>query len=78
MCFQLTQKHQLHTKAVLTLSSISLLRQSFLDVIIELEKLDIVSPERVDSIEKCLRDIGRVDLAKKVSAYKMSGDYLTV
>ncbi|KAL3056515.1 hypothetical protein OYC64_019074 [Pagothenia borchgrevinki] len=45
---------------------------SFLDVIIELEKLDIVSPERVDSVEKCLRDIGRVDLAKKVSAYKMS------
>ncbi|KAK5861244.1 hypothetical protein PBY51_022656 [Eleginops maclovinus] len=46
--------------------------KSFLDVIIELEKLDIVSPERVDSVEGCLRDIGRVDLAKKVSAYKMS------
>ncbi|XP_028446974.1 CASP8 and FADD-like apoptosis regulator isoform X2 [Perca flavescens] len=46
--------------------------KSFLDVIIELEKLDIVSPERVDCIEKCLRNIGRVDLAKKVTAYKMS------
>ncbi|KAA8588233.1 CASP8 and FADD-like apoptosis regulator isoform X1 [Etheostoma spectabile] len=46
--------------------------KSFLDVIIELEKLDIVSPERVDCIEECLRTIGRVDLAKKVTAYKMS------
>ncbi|XP_042351205.1 CASP8 and FADD-like apoptosis regulator [Plectropomus leopardus] len=46
--------------------------KSFLDVIIELEKLDIVSPERVNFVEGCLRDIGRVDLAKKVTAYKMS------
>ncbi|XP_054471393.1 CASP8 and FADD-like apoptosis regulator isoform X2 [Anoplopoma fimbria] len=46
--------------------------QSFLDVVIELEKLDIVSPERVDSVEECLRNIGRVDLAKKVTAYKTS------
>ncbi|KAM8856687.1 CASP8 and FADD-like apoptosis regulator isoform 1-T4 [Spinachia spinachia] len=46
--------------------------QSFLDVIIELEKLDIVSPGRVDFVEECLRNIGRVDLAKKVTAYKMS------
>ncbi|TNN53982.1 CASP8 and FADD-like apoptosis regulator [Liparis tanakae] len=46
--------------------------QSFLDVIIELEKLDIVSPERVDFVEECFRNIGRVDLAKKVTAYKMS------
>ncbi|XP_034417038.1 CASP8 and FADD-like apoptosis regulator isoform X2 [Cyclopterus lumpus] len=46
--------------------------QSFLDVIIELEKLDIVSPERVDFVEQCFRNIGRVDLAKKVTAYKMS------
>ncbi|KAI3356171.1 hypothetical protein L3Q82_017420, partial [Scortum barcoo] len=44
----------------------------FLDVIIELEKLDLVSPERVDLVEDCLRDIGRIDLAKKVTAYKMS------
>ncbi|XP_075964837.1 CASP8 and FADD-like apoptosis regulator [Anarhichas minor] len=46
--------------------------QSFLDVIIELEKLDIVSPERVDFVEECFKNIGRVDLARKVSAYKMS------
>uniref|UniRef100_A0A8C3AQ17 CASP8 and FADD-like apoptosis regulator n=1 Tax=Cyclopterus lumpus TaxID=8103 RepID=A0A8C3AQ17_CYCLU len=49
------------------------MEKSFLDVIIELEKLDIVSPERVDFVEQCFRNIGRVDLAKKVTAYKMSG-----
>lgn len=43
-------------------------------MIIELEKLDIVSPGRVDLVEECLRNIGRVDLAKKVTAYKMSGE----
>lgn len=46
--------------------------KSFLDVIIELEKLDIVSPERVDFVEERLKDIGRLDLAKKVKAYRMS------
>ncbi|KAM6934049.1 CASP8 and FADD-like apoptosis regulator [Xenentodon cancila] len=46
--------------------------KSFLDVLIELEKLDSVSPERVDIVEKCLKDIGRVDLAKKVTAYRRS------
>ncbi|XP_070771072.1 CASP8 and FADD-like apoptosis regulator isoform X2 [Enoplosus armatus] len=46
--------------------------KNFLDVIIELEKLDIVSAERVDFVEDCLQDIGRLDLAKKLTAYKMS------
>ncbi|XP_019945252.1 CASP8 and FADD-like apoptosis regulator isoform X2 [Paralichthys olivaceus] len=46
--------------------------KNFLDVIIELEKQDQVSPERVDIVEKCLINIGRVDLAKKVTKYKMS------
>ncbi|XP_029968374.1 CASP8 and FADD-like apoptosis regulator [Salarias fasciatus] len=46
--------------------------ENFLDVIIEMEKLDLVSPERVDLVEKCLNNIGRIDLAKKVTAYKMS------
>ncbi|XP_073330105.1 CASP8 and FADD-like apoptosis regulator isoform X1 [Pagrus major] len=44
--------------------------KSFLDLIIELEKLDVVSPESVDAVEECLINIGRLDLAKKVSAYK--------
>ncbi|CAB1329164.1 unnamed protein product [Coregonus sp. 'balchen'] len=36
--------------------------KSFLDVIVELEKLDRVSSEKVELIERCLRDISRVDL----------------
>ncbi|XP_034041806.1 CASP8 and FADD-like apoptosis regulator a [Thalassophryne amazonica] len=45
----------------------------FLDVIVELEKLDQVSSERVDFLEQCLQNIGRVDLAKKVHMYETSG-----
>lgn len=43
-------------------------------MIVELEKLDKVSSERVDFIEECLRNIGRVDLAKKINVYRMSGE----
>lgn len=53
---------------------IRLLLQSFLDVVIELQKLDLVSPERVDFMEECLRSISRVDLAKKVAKYKVPGE----
>lgn len=49
------------------------LLQTFLEVMIELEKLDSVSPERVELVEECLQNIGRLDLAKTVAAYKMSG-----
>lgn len=52
----------------------SLLWQNFLDLITELEKLDRVSSEKVDFVEECLRNVGRVDLAKKVNVYKMSGE----
>lgn len=52
----------------------SLRWQSFLDVVVELEKQDKVSSRSVSLVEECLRDIGRVDLAKKVNAYKMSGE----
>lgn len=44
----------------------------FLDVIAELEKLDMVSSDSVNLVEECLSEIGRMDLAKKVTAYKMS------
>lgn len=47
--------------------------QSFLDVVIELEKLDMVSSQSVDLVEECLVGIGRLDLTRKVSAYKKSG-----
>ncbi|XP_040912348.1 CASP8 and FADD-like apoptosis regulator [Toxotes jaculatrix] len=46
--------------------------KNLLDVVIELEKLDLVSAEKVDLVEECLKNINRVDLAKKVAAYKMS------
>lgn len=48
--------------------------KNFLDVIVELEKRDSISPERVDFVEKCLRDIDRIDLAKRVASYKMSAE----
>lgn len=47
--------------------------KNFLDVVVELEKLDQVSSERVDFVEQCLSNIGRVDLARKVNMYKKSG-----
>lgn len=43
-------------------------------MVVELEKQGIVSSESVCLVEKCLREIGRVDLAKKVNAYKMAGE----
>ncbi|CAK6954225.1 CASP8 and FADD-like apoptosis regulator [Scomber scombrus] len=46
--------------------------KNFLDVVTELEKLDKVSPERVELVEECLRHIDRIDLAKKVNMYKTS------
>ncbi|XP_046902982.1 CASP8 and FADD-like apoptosis regulator [Hypomesus transpacificus] len=45
---------------------------NFLDVVVELEKLDKVSSDSVDMIEQCLRNVGRVDLAKKVNLYQSS------
>ncbi|XP_061662666.1 CASP8 and FADD-like apoptosis regulator isoform X2 [Syngnathoides biaculeatus] len=46
--------------------------KDFLDLVIELEHVGKVSPTRVDLLEECLMDIGRVDLAKKLKVYKMS------
>ncbi|XP_024919332.1 CASP8 and FADD-like apoptosis regulator isoform X3 [Cynoglossus semilaevis] len=46
--------------------------KTFLDLAVELEKQDLVSPERVDLLEECLKNAGRVDLARKVAAYKTS------
>ncbi|XP_039883877.1 CASP8 and FADD-like apoptosis regulator isoform X1 [Simochromis diagramma] len=46
--------------------------KSFLDIIVELEKLDSVSPERLDFVEDCLTNIGRIDLVKKLTTYKNS------
>uniref|UniRef100_A0A672K964 CASP8 and FADD-like apoptosis regulator b n=1 Tax=Sinocyclocheilus grahami TaxID=75366 RepID=A0A672K964_SINGR len=46
--------------------------QSFLDVVVELEKLDQLSSEKMDLIEHCLRSIHRADLAKKISHYQQT------
>ncbi|XP_052004924.1 CASP8 and FADD-like apoptosis regulator [Xyrauchen texanus] len=47
--------------------------QSFLDIVVELEKLDQLSSEKMDMIEHCLRSIHRADLAKKISHYQRRG-----
>ncbi|XP_061663996.1 CASP8 and FADD-like apoptosis regulator [Syngnathoides biaculeatus] len=40
--------------------------KDFLDLVVELEHVGKVSPTRVDLLEECLMDVGRVDLAKKL------------
>ncbi|KAJ8362589.1 hypothetical protein AAFF_G00367750 [Aldrovandia affinis] len=47
---------------------------SFLDVVVELEKLDKVSCGDVELIEQCLHRIRRVDLAKRVQQYRAGGE----
>ncbi|XP_051957610.1 CASP8 and FADD-like apoptosis regulator a [Xyrauchen texanus] len=42
---------------------------SFLDVVVELEKLDEVSCDKLDLVEQCLRNIHRIDLVKRIQAY---------
>ncbi|XP_076858333.1 CASP8 and FADD-like apoptosis regulator [Brachyhypopomus gauderio] len=44
--------------------------ECFLDVVVELEKLDHISSTRTDVIEEYLRAIHRIDLAKRLSQYQ--------
>ncbi|XP_007469273.1 PREDICTED: CASP8 and FADD-like apoptosis regulator isoform X1 [Lipotes vexillifer] len=46
--------------------------KSFLDLVIELEKLNLVAPDHLDLLEKCLRNIHRIDLKTKIQKYKQS------
>lgn len=46
--------------------------KSFLDLVIELEKLNLVASDQLDLLEKCLKNIHRLDLKKKVEMYKQS------
>lgn len=55
-----------------------LFSQSFLDLIIELERLDKVSPQRMDFLEECFMHVGRVDLVKKLKVYNMSGEWCSI
>ncbi|CAL1581577.1 unnamed protein product [Knipowitschia caucasica] len=43
--------------------------KSFLDVITELEKQAEVSSDRLELVQTCLRDIGRLDLSKRVHTF---------
>ncbi|KAB0391694.1 hypothetical protein E2I00_013934, partial [Balaenoptera physalus] len=51
--------------------------KSFLDLVIELEKLNLVAPDHLDLLEKCLRNIHRIDLKTKIQKYKQSAPLTT-
>ncbi|NWS06946.1 CFLAR regulator, partial [Motacilla alba] len=44
--------------------------KSFLALIIDLEKLNLVAPNQLDLIENCFRSIHRIDLIRKIQMYK--------
>uniref|UniRef100_A0A8B9GLR0 CASP8 and FADD-like apoptosis regulator n=1 Tax=Amazona collaria TaxID=241587 RepID=A0A8B9GLR0_9PSIT len=44
--------------------------KSFLALVIDLEKLNLVAPDQLDLIENCFRSIHRIDLIKKIQKYK--------
>uniref|UniRef100_A0A4W4EN41 DED domain-containing protein n=1 Tax=Electrophorus electricus TaxID=8005 RepID=A0A4W4EN41_ELEEL len=52
--------------------------KSFLDVVVELEKLDEVSCENLGLVEECLTNIRRVDLAKRTSIPESGMQYIQV
>ncbi|XP_028940996.1 CASP8 and FADD-like apoptosis regulator [Antrostomus carolinensis] len=44
--------------------------KSFLALVIDLEKLNLVAPNQLDLIENCFRNIHRIDLVRKIQKYK--------
>ncbi len=42
-------------------------------MLVELEKLNEVSCDKLDLLEQCLRNINRLDLVKRIQAYKNRG-----
>ncbi|NXY14505.1 CFLAR regulator, partial [Atrichornis clamosus] len=44
--------------------------KSFLALVIDLEKLNLVAPNQLDLIENCFRSIHRIDLIRKIQKYK--------
>ncbi|XP_054028719.1 CASP8 and FADD-like apoptosis regulator [Dryobates pubescens] len=44
--------------------------KSFLALVIDLEKLNLVAPNQLDLIENCFRSIRRIDLIRKIQKYK--------
>ncbi|XP_053135555.1 CASP8 and FADD-like apoptosis regulator isoform X2 [Hemicordylus capensis] len=52
--------------------------KNFLAIITDLEKLDLVSPDQLDFLENCLRNIHRKDLAKKIQKYQREAPVHTI
>ncbi|XP_065494093.1 CASP8 and FADD-like apoptosis regulator isoform X2 [Caloenas nicobarica] len=44
--------------------------KSFLALVVDLEKLNLVGPDQLDLIESCFRNIHRIDLTRKIQKYK--------
>ncbi|KAM6079979.1 CASP8 and FADD-like apoptosis regulator isoform 2-T2 [Theristicus caerulescens] len=44
--------------------------KSFLALVIDLEKLNLVAPNQLDLIESCFQNIHRIDLIRKIQKYK--------
>ncbi|KAL6088832.1 hypothetical protein STEG23_000693 [Scotinomys teguina] len=47
--------------------------KSFLDLVIELEKLNLIASDQLNLLEKCLKHIHRIDLKTKIQKYTQSG-----
>lgn len=47
--------------------------KSFLDLVIELEKLNLIASDELNLLEKCLKNIHRIDLKTKIQKYTQSG-----
>ncbi|KAL8183680.1 UNVERIFIED_CONTAM: hypothetical protein K2H54_048630 [Gekko kuhli] len=52
--------------------------KSFLGIISDLEKLDLVSPHQLDFLESCLLNIHRKDLVKKIQKYRLEAPVHTI
>ncbi|NXK16336.1 CFLAR regulator, partial [Arenaria interpres] len=44
--------------------------KSFLGLVIDLEKLNLVAPNQLDLIENCFQNIHRIDLTRRIQKYK--------
>lgn len=64
---------QVNASFGLLLITFVLTLQSFLGIINDLEKLDLVSPHQLDFLENCLLNIHRKDLVKKIQKYRQEG-----
>ncbi|XP_055967877.1 CASP8 and FADD-like apoptosis regulator isoform X2 [Sorex fumeus] len=47
-------------------------KRSFLKLVVELEKQDLLAPDQLDLLEDCLKSIHRIDLKTKIQKFKLS------